>query len=59
MAILLGRKNSEGWRGAKFEWRFQRKAGNMEDGTLVFCHSDGAESRNGGDIVNYIGVSNF
>ncbi|MEZ5038463.1 MAG: DUF1080 domain-containing protein [Saprospiraceae bacterium] len=56
--LLWDGKTSTGWRGAKLNG-FPEKGWEMEDGILSVLSSDGAESRNGGDIVTTDLYSNF
>lgn len=56
--LLWDGKTTEGWRGAKLD-DFPEKGWVMEDGELSVLSSDGAESRNGGDIVTTAAFSNF
>jgi hypothetical protein len=48
--LLWNGKTTEGWRGAHKE-TFPEKGWEIKDGALNVVKSDGAESRNGGDIV--------
>ena len=48
--LLWDGKTTEGWRGAKLEG-FPEQGWEYSNGELTVLASDGAESRNGGDIV--------
>lgn len=48
--LLFDGKSTDGWRGVGKD-AFPEKGWHIEDGVLVVESSDGAESRNGGDIV--------
>ena len=54
----MGRKNTEGWRGAKLDG-FPEKGWSIENGILKVHKSDGGESANGGDIVTTRPYKNF
>lgn len=56
--LLFDGKSSAGWRNA-YEETFPEKGWEIKDGTLTVLASDGAESRNGGDIVTVDEYSNF
>jgi hypothetical protein len=56
--LLWDGKTSNGWRGAKLN-TFPEKGWEMKDGELTVLSSDGAESRNGGDIVTVNSFKNF
>ncbi|MEQ6118411.1 DUF1080 domain-containing protein [Reichenbachiella sp. MALMAid0571] len=56
--LLWDGKSSAGWRGAKLE-NFPEKGWEIKDGVLSVLSSDGAESRNGGDIVTIDEYENF
>lgn len=50
VALLWDGKSGSGWRGA-YKSGFPEKGWEIKDGVLSVLSSDGAESRNGGDIV--------
>jgi len=56
--LLWDGKTTEGWRGAKLD-SFPTKGWVIRDGMLTVLKSDGAESRNGGDIVTTRQYKNF
>ena len=56
--LLWDGKTTEGWRGAKLD-TFPASGWVIEDGWLKVLASDGAESRNGGDIVTTSSYRNF
>jgi len=56
--LLWDGKTTEGWRGAKSD-TFPEKGWVIRDGMLTVLKSDGAESRNGGDIVTIQQYKNF
>lgn len=56
--LLWDGKTTEGWRGAKLE-AFPENGWSIADGILSVEQSDGAESRNGGDIVTIDKYENF
>lgn len=56
--LLWDGKTTEGWRGAKLE-TFPEEGWFIADGVLSVEQSDGAESRNGGDIVTIEEYENF
>lgn len=56
--MLWDGKTSDGWVGAKIDG-FPQKGWTMKDGELIVESSDGAESRNGGDIITKDKFSNF
>ncbi|RAW03392.1 3-keto-disaccharide hydrolase [Pseudochryseolinea flava] len=51
IVLLWDGKTTEGWRGA-YKDKFPEAGWEIKDGTLSVVKSDGAESRNGGDIVS-------
>lgn len=56
--LLWDGKTTNGWRGAKLN-KFPEIGWEMNDGILTVLASDGAESRNGGDIVTHDSFKNF
>ena len=56
--LLWDGKTTEGWRSAKGD-AFPEKGWHIENGELVVEPSDGAESRNGGDIITIKQYKNF
>ena len=56
--LLWDGKTTKGWRGAKLD-EFPENGWKISDGTLSVLSSDGAESRNGGDIVTENSFSDF
>lgn len=56
--LLWDGKTTAGWRGAKLE-TFPEEGWTIEDGVLSVEQADGAESRNGGDIVTIKEYENF
>ena len=56
--LLWDGATTEGWRSAKGE-TFPEQGWHIEDGELVVEASDGAEARNGGDIVTVEQYKNF
>jgi hypothetical protein len=48
--LLWDGKTTDGWRGAKLD-KFPEGGWVIKDGNLSVVNSDGAESRNGGDII--------
>jgi hypothetical protein len=48
--LLWDGKTTDGWRGAKLD-KFPEGGWVIRDGVLIVVNSDGAESRNGGDII--------
>jgi hypothetical protein len=56
--LLWDGKTTEGWRGAKLD-KFPEHGWNIANGILSVEESDGAESRNGGDIVTIDKYENF
>ena len=56
--LLWDGTSTAGWRSAKGD-QFPSKGWNIEDGVLSVESSDGAESRNGGDIVTQNLFDNF
>ena len=56
--LLWDGKTTEGWKSAKAD-AFPEKGWHIEDGMLVVESSDGAEARNGGDIVTVRRYKNF
>lgn len=57
-ALLWDGKTTEGWRGAKLD-AFPTYGWHIKDGVLTVDKGDGAESRNGGDIVTIKQYGNF
>lgn len=56
--LLWDGQSTTGWRGAKLDG-FPESGWAMEDGVLSVLASDGAESRNGGDIITLDTFSEF
>ncbi|MFK7846530.1 MAG: DUF1080 domain-containing protein [Rhodothermales bacterium] len=56
--LLWDGQSTTGWRGAKLDG-FPENGWTMEDGVLSVLASDGAESRNGGDIITLDTFSEF
>lgn len=56
--LLWDGKTTEGWRSAKAE-TFPETGWHIENGELVVESSDGAEARNGGDIITEKQYKNF
>lgn len=56
--LLFDGKTSTGWRGA-YKDAFPAQGWKIDSGELVVIKSDGAESRNGGDIITQDQYSNF
>lgn len=56
--LLWDGKTTEGWRSAKGD-AFPEKGWHIADGELVVESSDGAEARNGGDIITLKQYRNF
>lgn len=56
--MLWDGKTSDGWVGAKIDG-FPQKGWTMKEGELIVESSDGAESRNGGDIITKDKFSDF
>jgi 3-keto-disaccharide hydrolase len=56
--LLWDGETTEGWRGAKLEG-FPEEGWEISNGELTVLDSDGAESRNGGDIVTIDTYSDF
>ncbi len=56
--LLWDGETTEGWRGAKLE-TFPEEGWFIKDGVLSVEQADGAESRNGGDIVTIDQYENF
>ena len=56
--LLWDGATTNGWRGAKLS-TFPQKGWKIENGILKVLKSDGAESRNGGDIVTVDKYKNF
>ncbi len=56
--LLWDGQTTQGWRGARLD-DFPASGWMMEDGVLSVLASDGAESRNGGDIVTTDTYSSF
>lgn len=56
--LLWDSKSNNGWRGAKLE-QFPEQGWSIADGVISVEQSDGAESRNGGDIVTIDKYENF
>ena len=57
-SLLWDGKTTEGWRGAKLD-AFPAYGWHIQDGVLTVDKGDGAESRNGGDIVTIRQYGNF
>ncbi len=56
--LLWDGQTTNGWRGAKLD-KFPERGWEIKDGTLTVLASDGAESRNGGDIVTEDSFKDF
>lgn len=56
--LLWDGQTTNGWRGAKLD-KFPEKGWEIKDGALTVLSSDGAESRNGGDIVTEDSFKDF
>lgn len=56
--LLWDGKSTDGWRGAKVD-KFPDSGWEIKDGVLKVVKSDGAESRNGGDIITSKKYKNF
>jgi hypothetical protein len=56
--LLWDGQTTNGWRGAKLD-KFPEKGWEIKDGVLTVLPSDGAESRNGGDIVTEDSFKDF
>lgn len=56
--LLFDGKTTSGWRGA-YKDAFPAQGWKVENGELVVIKSDGAESRNGGDIITLNQYDNF
>jgi hypothetical protein len=58
VTLLWDGKTTEGWRGA-YKDQFPEQGWEVKDGTLTTEKSNGAESKNGGDIVTVREYSSF
>ena len=56
--LLWDGKTTEGWRGAKLD-KFPEQGWIIKEGSLIVLESQGAESRNGGDIITTKKYKNF